>query len=410
MPGTPTYSKAVHFDSHLEHVRHFLQVDRPLAVSAGSSPVENYESETEFPLGSDESSARPRGPSYEWELHLANFPADTEARKSSPVFVERVFLSSDSKYLIGTVAVQNLAFNKLVVARFTLDYWKTTSEVVAEFNNDVRRKQNHDGLDRFNFSIRLADQANLENKTLFFCVRYSVNGQDFWDNNGGFNYQVDFAKKLKTQHGKNGMPGLGARPISALPRTRQSPPASLGRPRGLPTSFDDFSTGFDNFGGNFGQSAGALIGEPRLKLRSPRSKTELVPDAPNRRKVSGGQAFGNRYDFNSSLTAAKNSAFSVLGEHSGLTSRVDTKQSSHEVPVASPVKSVAIALPKQDTGVNGSSIGASSTAPAVASPMTSKPAALVSEKPPLTSQSYQELVDKYCFVGTRGKSEEVTTH
>jgi hypothetical protein len=59
MPGTPTYSKAVHFDSHLEHVRHFLQVDKPLAVSAGSSPVENYESEVEFPFGYDES-GRPR--------------------------------------------------------------------------------------------------------------------------------------------------------------------------------------------------------------------------------------------------------------------------------------------------------------------------------------------------------------
>ncbi|KAJ6780589.1 hypothetical protein PWT90_11276 [Aphanocladium album] len=49
MPGTPVFSKAVHFDSHLEHVRHFLQVDRPLAVSAGSSPVEAYESDTDWP-------------------------------------------------------------------------------------------------------------------------------------------------------------------------------------------------------------------------------------------------------------------------------------------------------------------------------------------------------------------------
>lgn len=408
MPGTPTYSKAVHFDSHLEHVRHFLQVDRPLAVSAGSSPVENYESESEFPFGSEESVARPRSHTFEWEMRLANFPAESEARKSSAVFVERVFLSSDNKNLIGTVAVQNLSYSKLVVARFTLDYWKTTSEVVADFNNDVRRKQNHDGLDRFNFSIRLADQANLENKTLFFCVRYNVNGQEYWDSNGGFNYQVDFAKKVKVQHGKNGMPGLGARPLSALPRTRQSPPTSSGRPKGLPTSFDDFSTGFDSFGG-YGQSAGALIGEPKLKLRSPRSKAELIPDAPHRRKHGGAQAFGNRYDFNSSLTAAKNNAFAVLGDYSGLTSRIDTKQSSHEVPATTPTKSNATTPPKQDNGVDGPREGGVSASSAVA-PTTSKPAALVSEKPSLTSQSYQELVDKYCFVGTQGKSEGVKTH
>jgi hypothetical protein len=50
MPGTPTFSKAVHFDAHLEHIRHFLQVDKPLAVSAGSSSIAAYDYETEFPF------------------------------------------------------------------------------------------------------------------------------------------------------------------------------------------------------------------------------------------------------------------------------------------------------------------------------------------------------------------------
>ena len=178
MPGTPTYSKAVHFDSHLEHVRHFLQVDRPLAVSAGSSPVENYESESEFPFGSDESAARSRT-SVEWDIKCSNFPSATEveARKCWPVHVEKISLSSDNKTLIGSIAVQNLAFQKLVVARFTFDYWKTTSEVVADFSHDVRRKQD-DGLDHFAFSIKLAEQVNLENKTMFFCCKYSVNGTE----------------------------------------------------------------------------------------------------------------------------------------------------------------------------------------------------------------------------------------
>ncbi len=136
MPGTPTYSKAVHFDSHLEHVRHFLQVDKPLAVSAGSSPVESYESEIEFPFGQDEPH-RSKGPPFEWEIRLSNFPTETPERKLSPVSIERIFLSSDNKTLVGIVAVANLAFSKHVTARFTLDYWKTTSEVVAEYNNDV---------------------------------------------------------------------------------------------------------------------------------------------------------------------------------------------------------------------------------------------------------------------------------
>lgn len=391
MPGTPTYSKVVHFDSHLEHVRHFLQVDRPLAVSAGSSPVEAYESEVEFPFGSDEDK-RTRGTPYEWEIRLANFPPDTETRKDMPVSVERVYLSSDKKNLVGSIAVQNLAYHKLVVARFTFDYWKTTSEVVAEYNNDVRRRQQPDGRDRFTFTIKLADQANLENKTLFFCVRYTVHGQDYWDNNGSINYQVDFSKKVKPQNGKSEAQGLGARPINSLPRSRPSSPASAGRPKSMPTSFDDFATGFDTFG-TYVPPPSALMGESPIKLKGAGPRAGLVLDTPTRRHKPGAQAFGNRYDFGAALSAAIQNASGIFGESSGASLKPDAKQSSHEVPAV-----------KKDTAKPGPVSGALAKGF-----LASKPAALVSEKPPLQSQSYQELVDKYCFVGSRPKGEELRT-
>ncbi|TKA65948.1 hypothetical protein B0A49_11143, partial [Cryomyces minteri] len=185
MPGSPTY-KSVHFNTDLVETRHFLTVDKPIAVSAGSSPVETHDSETEYPWGQEDSPSTRR---VEWEIRLANFPRETFERKTQPVRVERIFLSSDNKVLIGSVAVQNLSFQKIVIARFTLDYWKTTSEVVAEYNNDVRKKEANDGLDRFNFNIKLADLANLETKTMLLCVRYNVNGQDYWDNNEDTNFQ-----------------------------------------------------------------------------------------------------------------------------------------------------------------------------------------------------------------------------
>jgi Carbohydrate/starch-binding module (family 21) len=308
--------------------------------------------------------------------------------------------------------VQNLAFQKSVTVRFTFDYWKTTSELVAEYSHDVRRTSQNDGLDRFTFGIQLADQVNLDSKTLFFCVRYNVNGQEYWDSNNGYNYQVDFSKKPKPQHGKKGMPGLGARPLNALPRSGPSPPTSQGsRPKSYPVFLDDFTTGFDSFS-SFGEPVATLIGEPKIKLRSPRSKAELVPDAPARRKQQNPQ-FGYRYDFNSSLTAAKNHAYAILGDESGLPPSPDAKQSSHEVPaVRVPAKSVSVAAPVQpEVGASAAKAESVSKAPAVA-PISSKPAALLSEKPSLSSQSYQELVEKYCFVGTPGrdKSEEVTSH
>lgn len=404
MPGTPTYSKAVHFDSHLEHVRHFLQVDKPLAVSVGSSPVEAYESEAEFPFGSDEN-GRPRKHPYEWEIRVANFPADTEDRRHLPVRVEKVFLSADNKNLIGAIAVQNLAFHKLVVARFTFDYWKTTSEVVADFNNDVRKKYT-DGCDRFSFNIQLADQANLENKTLFFCVKYETNGQQYWDNNNSVNYQVDFTKKPKAQPTKNSNPGLGARPLNALPRSGRSPPATAGaRPKSMHASFDDFATGFDNFGTFSQSSPSMLMGESPIKLKNPRPRQGMTHEAPVRRAKPHPQAFGNRYDFSASLTAAIQSASAILGDQSGLPARPDTKQSSREVPAVAAKGAVASAQ-HLENGVKLPSVGQVSSALA-AGTVTSKPSALVSEKPSLQSQSYQELVDKYCFVGTQKAGEDV---
>ena len=387
MPGTPTY-KAVHFDSHLEHVRHFLQVDRPLAVSAGSSPVENYDGESEFLPGQDP--ARSASPPFEWEIRLANFPSDTRARQSWPVRVERVFLSSDNKNIIGIIAVQNLSFQKTVVVRFTLDYWKTTSEVLADYNHDIRQRQN-DGCDRFNFSVSLADLANLENKTMFFCVRYHVIGQEYWDNNNFMNYQVDFTKRPKPQLGQDGPVGSASRPLTSLPRSRPLPPVSSGsRPKTAPASFDDFASGFDSFD-SFGKSPAAIMGETPIKLKSPRPRHEIVPDAPARRTKANAQALGHRYNFGASLNAAIQNASNILGGQSGLPPRVDAMQSFHQVPASSSSEAV---FPKSYP-----------VGEAVIAPEISRPAALLSGKPSLSSQSYKELVDKYCFVGTRSRTE-----
>jgi Carbohydrate/starch-binding module (family 21) len=347
MPGTPTYAKNVHFDAHLEHVRTFLQVDRPLAVSANSSPVETYDGDSEFPFEMD----RRRDPPWQWEMKLSNFPTHTFDRRQRPACVERVFLSADTKTLIGTVAVRNLAFHKLVVARFTLDYWKTTSEVVAEYSHDVRRTQ-ADDLDRFNFNIKLEDLANLENKTLFFCVRFNVNGQEFWDSNNNMNFQVDFAKKPVPQKGKNGMSGNASK-LNGLPRSRPSPPVS-GRPRPKSTSFDDFSTGFGS-----GYTETFNLNDAPIKFRS-RPKNVRPTTSPTLNSKTPTQAFGNRYDFADSLTAAMNKQ--ILTQWDGNSGGMDSPQP--ETPKA----------------------------PA------STPATLTASKPDVSSQSYHELVEKYCFV------------
>lgn len=367
MPGTPTYSKAVHFNEDIEQVRHFLQVDRPIAVSAGSSPVETYDSETEYPFGDDGLLKTP-----EWEIQLANFPADTYERQTMPVRVERIFLASDKKTLVGTIACANIAFQKLVVCRFTLDYWKTTSEVIAEYNNDVRRKQKDDGYDRFNFNIKLADQVNLESKTLLLCARYQVEGQEFWDNNNSMNYQVDFIKKTKQRQSKRANDTLGA-----IPRSRNSPPAP--RPRSMPVSLDDdFGHDFDHKF-HFGSGRGVFRDStnPQIRLKPKSKRGSLFPDQAAQRQA-GGQAFSTRYDFSASLSAALSTA-----QH-------------HSVPRPAATTTTTKSSPAY---FDRPSPLARSTSAAPPVPGT-RPESFSSEKPDLQSAEYNELIQKFCFFGT----------
>ena len=396
MPGTPTYAKAVHFDSSLEHVRHFLQVDRPAAVSAGSSPVDSsFEDDAEFPFGHDEmgSLASP----FEWEICLTNFPAATPERMSRPVRVESVYLSSDNKHLMGCVAASNLAFHKSVVARFTLDYWTTTSEVVADFNHDIRRKQISDGYDRFVFSIKLEDQANLEDKTMSFCVRYNVNGQEFWDNNNSINYQIDFTKKPKSPKGKNRSEGKGAPRLNPSQRGRQSSNFSA-RPRSMPASSNDFATTFPPYDfSSFPQPSAHVVGDSPIRFRKPKPADETQPDASGRRLALTGQAFGNRYDFGASLSAAIQASGNNTGDRGGY---------SREEIRSAPTKQSSRTQPHATTSAAEDATPASRSIIPKAQVPTDKPAlvdlgnpgALTAEKPSLQSSSYHELLDKYCFV------------
>ena len=396
MPGTPTFSKMVHFDSHLEHVRHFLQVDRPLAVSTDSSPIDHYDSDTEYPFKSSEKRAV-QSPSYEWEIVMNNPPAETLIRKGQPVRLERVWMSPDQKSLIGFVSVANLAFQKFVVCRFTFDYWKTTSEVAAEYHHEIRPGEKEIGHDRFQFSIKLSDIADLEAKTLFFCIRYNVNGLEYWDNNSSLNFQVDFRKKFLPQNGKKGTQGSSSRP--ALPRSnRRSNPSTIARPKSMPvTPSDDFglsSAPADD------RPIHEFLGEsepPSLRLKISKSSASLPSDnLPGRLSAPSG-AFANRYDFGASLSAAKQAQRSpnssprqndalYMKAHQRNTANsstlTDTSRSQSSIP-----KTASLMVP-QPTGL-----------PDYGAPLTSSPGP-ASPSSAIASASYEEILNKYCFVRT----------
>ncbi len=88
----------------------------------------------------------------------------------------------------GEVYVANLAFEKHVKARFSLDSWQTQQEVDGEFHSNCTKD-----IDKFVFEIPLSKERAVKNFKVQFAVSYTVLGDTFWDNNNGFNYHVLFA-------------------------------------------------------------------------------------------------------------------------------------------------------------------------------------------------------------------------
>lgn len=371
MPGTPTYSKAVHFNDNIEQVKHFLMVDRPIAVSAGASPVDGHDEEHEFPFGFKASRE------VEWELRLKNFPRESLERMTKPVRVERLYLTPDQKNLVGVVVVANLSFYKQVIARFTLDYWRTTSEVVGEYNNDLRQKARDDGYDQFHFSIKLSDQANLETRTLLLCIRYNVGGQEYWDNNDNMNFSVEFAKKEKPSavHHHTAAPAASA----PIPRSRHNSSASTGRPRSMPSFEDDFSSGFDT--------------DSMIKFRSSGGKRQSLANA--RQNPPGSSQFSTRYDFGASLSAALSQA------------QAQSQMRDRDLRKAQFAANAASDQAEQTEASRPSTLPARTgvVAPVNSHIQTPRHDNLIATNQAMDSRAYQEFVSKFCFVGAKPGAE-----
>jgi len=192
-PATPAH-KGVRFHSQLEHVKLFLAEQKPLAVSRDGSPTDTSGTDTEFPsfiyAPDDDFKERPL------VMHRIDVPAAPPlAEDLREVAVENIDLVGTT--IEGLVRVRNIAYEKWIAVRFTLDKWQTTSEVTARYKESLPNGT----IDHFTFSIKLADVlSRAEEKTLYLAVRYSAAGREIWDNNSGRNYQVRVVreKALKT--------------------------------------------------------------------------------------------------------------------------------------------------------------------------------------------------------------------
>lgn len=82
----------------------------------------------------------------------------------------------------GLLLAKNLGYDKEITVRYTTDNWATYQEVNAQY----QLYSTTNGQETWKFHAYGA----FSNQVVEFAIRYKVNGQIYWDNNFGDNYQI----------------------------------------------------------------------------------------------------------------------------------------------------------------------------------------------------------------------------
>jgi len=176
--------KTVHFKQAITKTQYFCKDESPITISMGRTNCENGDGAINCLCTA----------STRWEMRLQNAALKRSAHLSQPVSLESIFLYRNA-FLVGYIAVANIAFQKQVWLRFSTDHWGSMAEVAAEYDSQ-KKLDSGDGVDRFKFSINIADPG--VPASLHLCIRYEVGGQQFWDNNGGADYEIKFTETIKS--------------------------------------------------------------------------------------------------------------------------------------------------------------------------------------------------------------------
>ena len=103
-----------------------------------------------------------------------------EIMRENMVSLQEIIL--ENKAFKGKVRVLNLCFEKSVTVRWSRDSWKNYFHTTAKYFEE-KANTNH-ASDCFIFYLPC------ESGCIEFAIHYETNGSEYWDNNGGRNYQI----------------------------------------------------------------------------------------------------------------------------------------------------------------------------------------------------------------------------
>ncbi len=118
-----------------------------------------------------------------WDNNNGNNYTNSDLLGEANVSAQRLRFGNNGYYL--QVAVKNLAYNKIVKVRYTEDNWATYKDVDLQYKSAITGTNS----ELWDVTLNL-DNASRDN--FEFCVYYQVNGQTYWDNNFGSNYDISY--------------------------------------------------------------------------------------------------------------------------------------------------------------------------------------------------------------------------
>ena len=110
----------------------------------------------------------------------------TERLGTAPITAERSAAPSyNSNTFLVSAVLQNYAYNKNVFVRYTTDNWRTYKDQALNYSNTY-----DDGTECWKTVI--SDYYGAFNDNFQYALCYQVNGQEYWANNFGANYNGSF--------------------------------------------------------------------------------------------------------------------------------------------------------------------------------------------------------------------------
>ncbi|KAK6201358.1 putative phosphatase regulatory subunit-domain-containing protein [Scheffersomyces amazonensis] len=359
--------------------------------------------------------------SVDWQLKLLNFTPltsyDSKIKQEVPVFLERLFITVDKKYLLGHIAVKNLAFEKYLIVRYSLDNWCTIIEIPTVYVPDRPEILKSNNYDRFIFQIPLENlfnsfrisstETNNNNtnntntngtleKTYQICIKYYSNRNEYWDNNSFKNYHIKLIRTTREAQKSRSNNNNNKHHITKL--SSPPPPADYNPPKNSRISSHDKKPKYSH------SYLKRIVSDSQIELNKKDEDTSSS-DINDFEK--------NNFYMSSPMLSSYNTKPKVPGGATTTNNNNNNNNNNNSTITAKPNDSVESldksSIPSAKSSLSSPPFTMRHDDSSDISPDTAKP-----ERPPfgappsLDPQSYRELLDNYCFFNSSNPSSPDT--